>query len=282
MLGTLTWYVTRASGVVAYALLAGATLWGLALSTKVHGKRPPRPWMLDVHRMMGALALTLTVMHVLSILLDGFVEYGAVDVLVPFAVGWKPLAVAAGIVAMYLLLAVEVTSLLRKQISNRTWRRVHYLSFVVFVLSSAHFVTAGTDAASPVTVGIVVTAVGAVVALTGYRIHKVIRATTPTSPTVTVGGSRHAAGRIATRSVPKSPRGRAVQWSAGGGAAPAAPAAPATPATPAAPAAPPAPAAPAAPATPAAPVAPAAPTAPARRSPPRTPRVPRPVPSRLR
>jgi DMSO/TMAO reductase YedYZ heme-binding membrane subunit len=229
MLGTLTWYVTRASGVVAYALLAGATLWGLALSTKVHGKRPPRPWMLDVHRMMGALALTLTVMHVLSILLDGFVEYGAVDVLVPFAVGWKPLAVAAGIVAMYLLLAVEVTSLLRKQISNRTWRRVHYLSFVVFVLSSAHFVTAGTDAASPVTVGIVVTAVAAVVVLTGYRIHKVVHATTPTSPTV--GGSRHAEPHILRVNVPKSPRPgpralmrpRAVRWSTDRAAAPPAP-----------------------------------------------------------
>jgi DMSO/TMAO reductase YedYZ heme-binding membrane subunit len=179
MLGTLTWYVTRASGVIAYVLLAAATFWGLALSTKVHGKKPPRPWMLDVHRMLGGLALVLTVVHVVAILLDGFVDFGPVDVLVPFAISWKPLAVGAGVIGMYLLVAVEVTSLLRQRISNRTWRRVHYLSFVVFVLSSLHFVTAGTDAKSPVTVAIVLSAVLAVVALTGYRIHKVVRATTP-------------------------------------------------------------------------------------------------------
>ena len=179
MLGTLTWYVTRASGIVAYALLAGGTLWGLALSTKIHGRRPPRPWMLDVHRMLGALAMILTLVHVVSILVDGFVDFGVVDVLVPFAVTWKPVAVAAGIVALYLLAAVEITSLVRQRISNQTWRRVHYLSFVLFVLASVHFVAAGTDAASPLTVGVVVTAVVAVIVLTGYRIHKVIGAVHP-------------------------------------------------------------------------------------------------------
>ena len=120
MLATLTWYATRAGGVVAYALLAAATIWGLALSTRVHGSSPPRPWVLDVHRMLGGLALAMTALHVISILLDSFVHFGLTDVLVPFATGWKSTAVAVGIIAAYLLLAVEITSLLRQRISNRT------------------------------------------------------------------------------------------------------------------------------------------------------------------
>jgi predicted ferric reductase len=179
VLASLTWSSTRASGVVAYALLAAGTVWGLALSTRVHGKRPPRPWVLDVHRMLGGLALVMTLLHVTSILLDSFVHFGIVDVLVPFAVGWKSAAVAIGIVAAYLLVAVEVTSLLRQRISNRIWRRVHYSSFAVFVLASGHFIAAGTDASNPLSVGLVIAALGAVVVLTAYRIARAIDVSAP-------------------------------------------------------------------------------------------------------
>ena len=55
MSGQLPWYVARASGLVGWALLAAATLWGLALSTKIFGKRPRPNWILDLHRMLGAL-----------------------------------------------------------------------------------------------------------------------------------------------------------------------------------------------------------------------------------
>ena len=182
MLATLTWYATRAGGVVAYALLAAATIWGLALSTRVHGSSPPRPWVLHVHRMLGGLALAMTAFHVISILLDSFVHFGLTDVLVPFATGWKSTAVAVGIIAAYLLLAVEITSLLRQRISNRTWRRVHYASFAVFVFASVHFIAAGTDAASPLTVGLVIAAVGSVVVLTAWRISRAITLSAPPSP----------------------------------------------------------------------------------------------------
>jgi DMSO/TMAO reductase YedYZ heme-binding membrane subunit len=182
MLGTLTWYVTRASGVIAYALLAVGTLWGLVLSTRLTGKRPPRPWVLDVHRMLGGLAVALTGVHIVSILLDSFVHFDVVDVLVPFASSWNPAAVALGVVAFYLLAAVEVTSLLRQRLSNKTWRRVHYLSFVLFLMASAHFIAAGTDAASPLALGVILLAVGSVVALTAYRVIRHTQRARPPQP----------------------------------------------------------------------------------------------------
>ena len=57
---------------------------------------------------------------------------------------WHPAAVAWGVVAGYLLVAVELTSLARNRISKRTWRRVHTASFVLFVFATVHGLTAGT------------------------------------------------------------------------------------------------------------------------------------------
>ena len=84
MSGPLPWYAARASGLVGWGLLTAATLWGLALSTKVFGKRPRPNWLLDLHRMLGALALVFTGVHVGAILLDQYVHFGLTQVLVPF------------------------------------------------------------------------------------------------------------------------------------------------------------------------------------------------------
>jgi hypothetical protein len=69
-------------------------------------------------------------------------------VLVPFASSWHPAAVAWGVVALYMLLAVELTSLARAHLPKKLWRGVHYLSFPLFLSATAHGLTAGTDAES--------------------------------------------------------------------------------------------------------------------------------------
>ena len=127
-------------------------MWGLALSTKVFGRRPRPSWLLDLHRMLGGLALVFTGVHVGAILLDTYVHFGLTSVLVPFASTWHPVAVAWGVVALYLLLAVEITSLLRSRISQRVWRGVHYASFGLFVTATIHGLAAGTDTTRDVAV----------------------------------------------------------------------------------------------------------------------------------
>jgi Ferric reductase like transmembrane component len=145
MNGALPWYVARAAGLVSWGLLTAATMWGLALSTKLFGRRPRPSWILDLHRMLGGLALVFTGVHVGAILVDTYVHFGLTDVLVPFAAKWHPVAVAWGVVALYLLAAVELTSLLRARLPRVLWRRVHYASFPLFVLATVHGLTAGTD-----------------------------------------------------------------------------------------------------------------------------------------
>jgi len=146
MSSQITWYAARAAGIVAWAVAALSVVWGLALSTHVLGRKPRPAWLFDLHRFLGGMALVFTGIHVGAILADTYVHFSLVNVLVPFTGSWHPGAVSWGIVAFYLLLAVELTSLARSHISKRLWRRVHFASFVLFATSTVHALSAGTDA----------------------------------------------------------------------------------------------------------------------------------------
>ncbi len=175
MSAQLPWYIARAAGLVSWALLAAATLWGLALSTKVLGRRPRPNWILDLHRWLGGTALVFTIVHVGTLTADKYVHFGLTEVLVPLASKWHPVAVAWGVVALYLALAVELTSLLRSRISKKVWHRIHGASFVLFVVASAHGLTAGTDTRTTAA-RIVAAVVGSFfIGLTGARLAEVLR-----------------------------------------------------------------------------------------------------------
>ena len=164
------WDVARSGGLLAWALLAASVLWGVALSSRLFGRRPRPAWLLDLHRYLGGLAVIFVGVHVGAIMLDTYVPFGLTDVFVPFVGSWHPGAVAWGIVALYLLLAVELTSLARSHLPQRIWRRVHYLSFGVFVFSTIHLLTAGTDRHNPVVVLTVVAVCGVVAFLSALRV----------------------------------------------------------------------------------------------------------------
>ena len=142
----VSWYAARAAGLVAWTLSGASVVLGLVMATSAFGRRPTRAWKLDLHRYLGTLAVAFTGVHVGAILVDSFVHFSLVDVLVPFASAWHPAAVAGGVVALWLLVAVEVTSLLRHRMNLRTWHRVHLLSFPLFALATVHGLAAGTDA----------------------------------------------------------------------------------------------------------------------------------------
>jgi hypothetical protein len=87
---------------------------------------------------------------------------------------------------LYLLLAVELTSLARAHISKRLWRRVHFASFALFAFSTLHALTAGTDrASSPFLLSVIATC-GVVIALTMVR---VVRSARPARPVARAYGA---------------------------------------------------------------------------------------------
>ncbi len=142
----IIWYTARASGIVAWGLIIITIVWGLLLATRVLGRKPAPAWLLSLHRYLGALTLAFVGVHVVAILLDTYTNFGIVNVLVPFTGSWHPLAVAWGIVGMYLLVAIEITSLLRHRMSKRVWHSIHLLSYLLFAMTTIHLLTAGTDA----------------------------------------------------------------------------------------------------------------------------------------
>jgi DMSO/TMAO reductase YedYZ heme-binding membrane subunit len=167
----LAWHLARASGLVAWALATLSVVGGLALSGRVlRGRRVPPAWLTDLHRATGGLAVVFTGVHVVALLLDDYVGFSLVEVLVPFVSHWRPGPVAWGIVALYLLAAIEVSSLLRRRLSTTWWRRLHQLSVPLFGFGTIHLVTAGSDADHPAVRTAVFAAAALFVLLASFRV----------------------------------------------------------------------------------------------------------------
>jgi DMSO/TMAO reductase YedYZ heme-binding membrane subunit len=166
----LWWYVARATGIVAWLLAVGSVLAGLALASRMTGKRPGAPWLLDLHRHLGALTVLFTVAHGAALVADGYVEFDLADLTVPFASDWRPGPVAFGVVAAWLVIAVELTSLARRRIPPRLWRSVHVSSYLAAVAATAHYVSAGTDARNVVLRWTPTLAVATAVMFATYRV----------------------------------------------------------------------------------------------------------------
>ncbi len=145
----LWWYVARASGIVGWALVTGSVIFGLWVSMRLTRTRPRPAWVLDLHRFLGGLSVIFVGVHLAGLVADSYAHFGLSELLVPFASSWRPTAVAWGIVGVYLLVAVEVTSLLMRRLPRRIWHAIHLSSYGIFVVSTIHMFTAGTDAGSP-------------------------------------------------------------------------------------------------------------------------------------
>ncbi len=140
------WYLARSSGMVAWALLSISVMWGLLLSTKVFARWPSPKWLTDLHRFLGGTAVLFTAFHVGALVGDNYLHFGVKEILMPFASQWRPVPVAWGVISLWVLLAIECTSLLMKWLPRRVWHAIHTSSFVLFGMATLHAITAGTDA----------------------------------------------------------------------------------------------------------------------------------------
>jgi predicted ferric reductase len=142
------WYLTRSSGIVAWLMLTATVIWGILLSTKAfpHQRRPV--WLLALHRWLAGLTLSFLGIHIVALLADSYVAFDLADVTIPYASDWKPGAIALGVLSMWLLVAVQLTSLAMRRLPRRVWRMVHLTSYVAFWVASLHAAFAGTDTTS--------------------------------------------------------------------------------------------------------------------------------------
>ena len=140
-----TWILLRAAGVGAYVMLFMAVAWGLVATTAVVTKRVSKPAANQFHQFVATTGLVLLGVHLGLLLIDPYMPFHILDVLVPMRSTFRPIAITAGVLAMYATVAVMVSSWVRKKLSTKVWRSIHLLAVPAFTLALAHGVFSGTD-----------------------------------------------------------------------------------------------------------------------------------------
>ena len=166
----ITWDTARAGGLVSYVLLTGAVALGLVLRNRWQSSRWPRLVTNELHGYVSLLALVFIVVHVLAVAVDPFTHFGLQAVVVPFATHYRPLWMSLGIVSLYLLLAVWISSRLRQRIGHRLWRRIHVLAFAVYAAATLHGLGTGSDTRTVWAAALYVGSVGLVGTLLAVRL----------------------------------------------------------------------------------------------------------------
>lgn len=139
------WYLARAGGITAYILLWLATCWGIMISSKVIRGYLNFANALALHEFLPILGVVFTAVHALTLLGDSYVGFDIWQLLIPFASAYKPFWTGLGSLALYLFLAIILSFYLRKQIGQKSWRLLHYASYLAFLLALLHGLMAGTD-----------------------------------------------------------------------------------------------------------------------------------------
>jgi len=139
------WYISRASGLMAYLLVWLSTLWGFAISSKVFDSFLKREFTYDFHEHLSLLSVGFVILHVVVLLLDRVEPMQLVEVLVPFVSNYRPFWTGVGIIAFYLSILVTVTFYIRYRISMKAFRTIHYLSIAAYMGALLHGLYAGSD-----------------------------------------------------------------------------------------------------------------------------------------
>ena len=142
------WLASRAAGIVAMILVSVSVGLGLANAAKLIPPKQRRT-LIAIHEQTALAALVAIAAHGLLLLPDDWLHPGVDGIAVPFAISYRPLGVAAGIVAGYAAALLGLSFYIRRRIGARLWRKLHMGTLGVYLLSLIHTVTAGTDAATP-------------------------------------------------------------------------------------------------------------------------------------
>jgi methionine sulfoxide reductase heme-binding subunit len=140
-----SWYLTRAGGLISFLLLYLAIFFGIAI--RFPGlKRIFQPIdSYNFHAWISVQALIFVVIHGLVLLTDEYLNFSLKDLFVPLSSTYQPELVTLGVLGMYAMIAIIFTSYLRKYISSRIWRVVHFLNIALYALAFFHAYYLGTD-----------------------------------------------------------------------------------------------------------------------------------------
>lgn len=143
------WYLSRGSAFVAYSLLWLSMILGTGITNKLSVLWPGLPPTIEIHQYTSILGLAFGLFHGLILMGDHFMNFSLAQVLIPFTTsGYRPLWVGIGQVGFYTMLIVTLSFYVRKKIGPKTWRAIHFVSFLTYVSVLVHALLAGTDASA--------------------------------------------------------------------------------------------------------------------------------------
>jgi sulfoxide reductase heme-binding subunit YedZ len=139
------WFVTRSAGIIAYLLLWFSMVWGLAVPSKLLKPVLEQTFTVDFHEFISLLSIGFTLLHVFVLMIDRFLPYTLLQILIPFLSPYRPFWVGMGVIAFYISLLVTVTFYLRSKIGMKSFRSIHMLSLLSYLGVTLHGFYAGTD-----------------------------------------------------------------------------------------------------------------------------------------
>ncbi len=165
------WDLARTSALVAYLLFSMSVILGLLVTNKMARLWPGGPAAVDLHQFTSLLGLAFAMFHGLILLGDQYIHLSFFQIAIPFAATpYRPVWVGLGQLAFYLLVPLTFSFYFRKRIGYKTWRSLHYMTFIAYAFATVHGMLAGTDATSPFFL-LMYAGTGVIVAfLTLYRI----------------------------------------------------------------------------------------------------------------
>jgi methionine sulfoxide reductase heme-binding subunit len=139
------WYLARGTGAVALVLLTVSVVIGIVGTLRVSALRWPRFAVDTVHRDVSLLVIVLLVVHIVTSVLDGFAPISLIDSIIPLHSSYRPVWLGLGALSFDLLLALAITSLVRRRLGYRRWRAIHWLAYASWPVAVLHGLGTGTD-----------------------------------------------------------------------------------------------------------------------------------------
>jgi DMSO/TMAO reductase YedYZ heme-binding membrane subunit len=139
------WYLTRATGAVTLVLLTVSLVIGIAGVGRLQRPGWPRFVIEGVHRNVSLLAIVVLAVHIATSVLDPFAGIHLLDAFIPFTGSYRPLWLGLGAFASDLMIAIALTSMIRRRIGHTVWRATHWLAYLCWPLAVLHTVGTGSD-----------------------------------------------------------------------------------------------------------------------------------------
>ena len=143
------WYLSRATAFVSLSVLWLSMALGLGITNKMARLWPGAPAAFAIHEYVSLLGLAFALFHALVLLGDHYINFTVAQIFLPFStVDYRPIWVGVGQIGFYVWVIVALSFYVRQAIGQKTWRAIHYLSFVMYLMGLLHGLFSGTDSSA--------------------------------------------------------------------------------------------------------------------------------------